>query len=80
MYPSRFDVPLFVTEPVKELLLFDDSWQCQLENYRYITCETKGLKKHWREEHGWMVQQGHGGWGQPSSKLRRDVSRKPASR
>jgi hypothetical protein len=25
MYPSGFDVLLFVTEPVKELPLFDDS-------------------------------------------------------
>ena len=63
MYPSGFDVPPFVTEPVKELPLFDDGWQCRLENCRYITRETKGLKKHWREEHGWVVQQGRGGSG-----------------
>lgn len=63
MYPSGFDVPPFVTEPVKELPLFDDGWQCRLENCRYITRETKGLKKHWREEHGWMVQQGRRGSG-----------------
>ena len=63
MYPSGFDVPPFVAEPVKELPLFDDGWQCRLENCRYITRETKGLKKHWREEHGWIVQQGRRGSG-----------------
>ena len=63
MYPSGFDVPRSVAEPIEELPLFDDGWQCRLENCKYITRETKGLKKHWREEHGWVVQHGRGGSG-----------------
>ena len=46
LYPSRFDVPSFVTEPVQELPLFDDGWQCRLDECAYITRETKALKKH----------------------------------
>ena len=26
MYPSEFDAPPFVTEPIEELPLFDDGW------------------------------------------------------
>ena len=62
-YPSGFDVPSFVTEPVQELPLFDDGWQCRLDECAYITRETKALKKHWRIEHEWSVQQGRGGSG-----------------
>jgi hypothetical protein len=62
-YPSGFEVPSFVTEPVQELPLFDDGWQCRLDQCAYITRETKALKKHWRIEHGWSEQQGRGGSG-----------------
>ena len=62
-YPSGFDVPPFVTEPVQGLPLFDDGLQCRLDQCTYITRETKALKKHWRIEHGWSVQQGRGGSG-----------------
>jgi hypothetical protein len=45
-YASGFDIPLFVTEPIQELPLFDDGWQCRLDQCVYITRETKALKKH----------------------------------
>lgn len=45
-YPSGFDVPPSVAEPVPELPLFDDGWQCRLDQCAYITRETKALKKH----------------------------------
>ena len=64
-FPSEFQMPTYVEEPVVEIPLYTDGWKCRLDDQQcpYICRDIKTIKKHWRTHHGWSVRSARGGSG-----------------
>lgn len=62
-YRGEFNVPSRIDEPIPELPLYTDGFQCRLDTARcsYICRDEKTLKKHWHIEHNWSIRQKRGG-------------------
>ena len=56
-------MPQCIERPIAEIPLYKDSLQCQLEpeKYGYIYRDTKTIRRHWREQHGWSTRKKGGG-------------------
>ena len=52
-FPSEFEFPAHIEEPIPELPLFEDGWKCRLEpeHCHYICRDKKTIKNHWRTRH-----------------------------
>lgn len=64
-YPSEFEVPPFVDDPVDELALFHDGIKCGLDDGEcpYVCRGMDTMKVHWRKKHGFSAGQNRGGSG-----------------
>ncbi|KAM0700964.1 hypothetical protein Q7P35_011323 [Cladosporium inversicolor] len=64
-YPSEFEVPPFVDDPVDKLALFHDGIKCGLDDGEcpYVCQGMDTMKVHWRKKHGFSAGQNRGGSG-----------------
>jgi superfamily II DNA helicase RecQ len=64
-FPSELNVPTYVEEPIPEIPLYVDGFQCQLDPVRckFVGRGRESIRKHWKGEHGWSMRQQGGGSG-----------------
>ncbi len=64
-YPTEFEVPAYVDEPIPELPLYKDGFKCELAPAQCShICRGQGsMRVHWHRQHRWTVYGKEGGSG-----------------
>ena len=75
IYPSQLEVPASIPEPIQQLMIHQQGWQCQLQppHCQYVCREFASMDQHWREQHQWSRAR-HSG--RPSRKERLEIQRR----